>query len=67
MPIEMKASELRKLSREELLNKLREARLELMRLRAKKALRLLDKPAAIRNTRRLIARILTVLKERRGG
>ena len=61
----MRASELRELPTEKLIEKLREARLELMKLRAKKALGTLEKPAMIRNTRKLIARILTVLNERR--
>ena len=46
------------------MKKLREARLELMKLRHKKALGTLDKPANIRNTKRLIARILTILGEK---
>jgi len=58
--------ELRELSDEELLKKLKEARLELMKLRHKKALGTLDKPASIKNTKRLIARILTLLNERKG-
>jgi len=60
----VKVKELRELSREELMKKLREARLELMKLRHKKALGTLDKPANIRNTKRLIARILTILGEK---
>ena len=63
----MKPKELRGMKVEELENKLRDARLELMKLKGKKSLGTLDKPASLRNTRRLIARILTVLGEKRKG
>ena len=52
---------------EDLVKKLREARLELMKLRHKKVLGTLDKPANLKNTKRLIARILTVLNEKQKG
>ena len=65
----VKVRELRALSDEKLIEKLREARLELMKLKAKKGLRTLEKPASIRNTKKLVARILTLLNERvkKGG
>ena len=60
----MKIAELRKLTKKQLLDQLKEARLELMKLEAKKALKTLEKPSQVRNTRRLIARIETLLKEK---
>ncbi len=60
----MKASELRKLSTEELRKKLDELKMKLLKLRFKKKIAGLDNPMAIRNTRRDIARILTVLREK---
>ena len=63
----MKVKELREMEEKELVEKLRDARLELMKLKHRKKLGTLDKPAGLRNTRRLIARILTLLNEKRKG
>ena len=59
----MKISELKELSEENLKSKLIELRKELIILNAKRARgSTLEKPALIKNTRRTIARILTVSK-----
>lgn len=64
----LKASELRKMSDEELRDKLTELRSELMRLRAKSRRGTLGKESGVvREVRRDIARILTVLREREIG
>ena len=60
----MKASEIRKLSPEELDAKLLELKDELFNLRFQQAINQLDNPMRIRELRKSIARILTVLKER---
>lgn len=60
----MKAAELKKLSVEELNSKLEEARKELFDLRFKHATAQLDNTSAIPATKRAIARIMTILKEK---
>ena len=61
----VKASELRKLSNEELVRKVIEYRKELMELRSKVINKLpLKETKKIRELRRNIARILTILRER---
>ncbi len=60
----MKASELRKLTEEELKDKLLELKKKLMQLRFQNEIGALGKPSEIRETKRDIARILTILKER---
>ncbi len=60
----MKASELRKLTNEELQEKLLELKKKLMHLRFQNEIGALGKPSEIRETKRDIARILTILKER---
>jgi len=60
----MKASELRKLTNEELKEKLVELKKKLMQLRFKNTIGGLEKPSEIKATKRDIARILTILKER---
>ena len=59
-----KASELRELSREQLEQKLAEAREEEFRLRFRSATESIDNPMRFRTLRRDIARLLTVLKEK---
>jgi len=59
-----RASALRELSDEELNRKLRELKEELFNLRFQKAAGQLENPARIRQVRRDIARILTILRER---
>jgi len=60
----MKIEEIRELGIEELNTTLEELRIELFNLRFQKAKNLIDRPDRIRNIRRDIARILTVMKER---
>ncbi len=68
----IKTDDIRKMSREERLQKLRELQEELIRLRLKAIMGTLDNPGAIRAIRKTIARILTIMREeelgiRRGG
>lgn len=60
----MKAAELRKMTDEELKEKLLELKKNLMELRFKNAIGNLEKPSDIKATKRTIARILTILRER---
>ena len=60
----MKASELRKLTDEELKDKLTELKKKLMQLRFQNEIGALGRPSEIKETKRDIARILTILKER---
>ncbi|RMA92444.1 50S ribosomal protein L29 [Hydrogenothermus marinus] len=60
----MKAKELRNLTNEELKDKLIELKKKLMQLRFQNTIGGLEKPSEIRETKRTIARILTILKER---
>ncbi len=60
----MKAEELRKLTDEELKEKLVELKKKLMNLRFQNAIGGLEKPSDIKATKRDIARILTILRER---
>ena len=60
----MKASELRELSLEELGHKLADLTQELFNLRFQRATDQLENPMRLRNARRDIARIKTVLRER---
>ncbi|MEM0131371.1 MAG: 50S ribosomal protein L29 [Saccharolobus sp.] len=55
--------ELRKMQKDELLKKLDELRLELIKLRVQSRMGTLKNTASIKNTRKDIARILTVLNE----
>lgn len=63
----MKARELRDLSREDLKRKLDELKTELFNLRFQKAVGQLGNPMRIRQVRRDIARVLTVMRERELG
>ncbi|SMO63081.1 LSU ribosomal protein L29P [Balnearium lithotrophicum] len=56
--------ELRQKSSEELLKLVKELKEKLLKLRFKNAFGQLENPMEIRNTRRKIARILTILRER---
>ncbi|RUM50786.1 MAG: 50S ribosomal protein L29 [Hydrogenothermus sp.] len=60
----MKAKELRKLSNEELREKLKELKQKLMKLRFQNEIGGLEKPSEIKATKKDIARILTILRER---
>ncbi|QJA05732.1 50S ribosomal protein L29 [Thermosulfurimonas marina] len=60
----MKARELRELSLPELKEKLRELREELFNLRFQKTIHQLENPMRIRQVKRDIARVLTVIREK---
>jgi len=60
----MKAKELRKLKTEELKKRADELKMELLKLRFQQKISGLEDPMKIRNTRRDIARVLTVLREK---
>jgi large subunit ribosomal protein L29 len=61
----MKPSEIRQMSTEEKLKKLEELRLELLKLKMQAKMGLLKDTARIRNIKRDIARILTIINEER--
>lgn len=63
----MKASELRELTDAELQKKLHDTKDELFRLRFQLATGQLDNPMRIKEVRRSIARVKTVLREREIG
>ncbi|HDM70317.1 MAG: 50S ribosomal protein L29 [Thermotoga sp.] len=63
----MKASELRALSDQELLEKLEDTKRELMNLRFQAAIGQLDNTAKIKMIKKDIARIKTILVERKLG
>jgi len=62
----MKADKLREMSAEELQGKGRELREQLFRLRFQKSLGQLENALKIRETRRDIARVKTVLRQKQG-
>lgn len=62
----LKASEIRSMSREERLKRLRELRSELMTAKMRTASGLGENTKAVRELKRAIARILTVEREERG-
>ncbi|MCC6009788.1 MAG: 50S ribosomal protein L29 [Fervidicoccaceae archaeon] len=59
----IKLKDLRKMTREERLEKLRELRDELMKLRMKARIGTVENPGKIRSIRKTIARILTIERE----
>jgi len=59
----LKLKDLRKMTREERLEKLREFRDELMKLRMKARIGTLENPGKIRSLKKAIARILTIERE----
>jgi large subunit ribosomal protein L29 len=61
----VKPSEIRQMSIEERLKKLEELRLELLKLKMQAKMGLLKDTARIRNIKRDIARILTIINEER--
>ncbi|ACG56963.1 ribosomal protein L29 [Hydrogenobaculum sp. Y04AAS1] len=63
----MKARDLHQLSIQELEAKLKELKTELFKLRITKKIEGLKEPSKIRDTKRDIARILTVINEKRRG
>ena len=60
----MKVSEIRKLKSEEIEAKIKESKKELLNLRIKNATGSLDKPSKLKEMKKDVARMLTVLKER---
>ncbi|MBF7083501.1 50S ribosomal protein L29 [Desulfallas sp. Bu1-1] len=63
----MKASELREMTDQELIKKLADAKDELFRLRFQLATGQLDNPMRIKEVRRNIARVKTIIREREIG
>ncbi len=61
----MKVSEIRELKDNEILGKISELKKELFNLRFQQATGNLENPAKVRETRKTIARLKTVLNERR--
>ena len=60
----MKASEIRKMSTEEISKEIAKLKTELFELRMKQATGNLEKPARINELRKSVARMKTILKER---
>jgi len=60
----MKASEIRELSMQELSTKLNDLKSDLFNLRFQLATGQLSNPVSIRNTKKDIARVATIIKER---
>lgn len=60
----MRASEIRKLSPEELSEKLKDLKTELFNLRFQHAINQLENPLKLKAVKKDIARVLTVMKEK---
>ena len=60
----MKMEELRKLSTEELNNKIKESKEELFNLRFQQATGNLEKPSRLRELRKQVAKMKTIIRER---
>ena len=63
----MKPEELRELSPEDLVSKEEELREQMFKLRFQQAIGQLDNPFKLREARREIARVKTILKQKSGG
>ena len=63
----MKVEEIRNLTTEEIINKIDEIKEELFNLRFQKATGSLEKPSRIKELRKTIARMKTIVKEREGA
>ncbi len=61
----MKVEEIRKLTDEEINKKIKETKVELFELRLKQSTGSLDKPKKINHLRKTVARMKTVLNERK--
>lgn len=61
----MKVSEIRKLDSKEIETKVKDSKKELLNLRIKNATGSLEKPSKIKELKKDVARMLTVLKERK--
>jgi large subunit ribosomal protein L29 len=62
-----KATSMREMTADEIRLRLTELREELFNLRFRNSMRQLDNPLKIRASRREIARLLTILREKEGG
>ncbi|HZN73878.1 MAG TPA: 50S ribosomal protein L29 [Micromonosporaceae bacterium] len=67
MAADVTATELRELPEDELVSRLREAKAELFNLRVQGATGQLDNNWALKNVRKRIARIYTIMRERELG
>ena len=67
MKVNEVVKELRTLSSEELVAKIKESKKELFDLRLKQSTGSLEKPSKIRELRKNVARMQTILKERENG
>ena len=65
--VNLKPDDIRAMSKEERLKKLEELRRELIKLRYQAEMGHIDNPMKIRNIRRSIARILTIMREEELG
>jgi large subunit ribosomal protein L29 len=63
----MKASEIRDLTTEEIQARLKEEQDSLLRLRLNHAVSAIERPSDIQNSRKLVARLKTILTERQGS
>jgi len=63
----MKVNEIRELSNEEILKKIKESKEELFNLRFQQSTGNLEKPSRLRELRHQVARLKTVLRERELG
>ena len=61
----MKTKELRELTADELLRKLSDLRRELLSLRIQRANQQLKNPLKLRFTRRAVARVMTIIREKK--
>ena len=64
MPTRVKAKSIREMGADEIRTRVTELREELFNLRFRNTMKQLDNPLKIRESRREMARLLTVLKER---
>ena len=67
MKVNEVVKELRALSDEELVSRIKESKKELFDLRLKQSTGSLEKPSRIRELRKNVARMKTILKERENG
>ena len=67
MVIQVKNSEIRELTNEEITKKIDECKEELFNLRFSQATGNLEKPSRIKELRKLVARMKTILRERELG
>lgn len=65
MVILLKANEIRKMSQEEIVNKIKDSKSELLDLRMKSATGTLEKTAKIDVLKKDVARMMTILNERK--